>query len=529
MHTRPTLRYEQDFVEHFKNHLEQTVNNALDLTFSPPVSIVVRDFILDTEGSPDNSQHIIKVLPHRMVAEILHKQYSWNFQMDATDTQISNEIGCNLRQYFAGRARVSKNDDQMIIVCMPQVALSELLVEVDGYPNPTRGQKLFYGLEHIKRTSSIHLEVPAVLLVKNLRYHSARQRLDNMLRIVRISFSVQDEVSDNDGHGRTESYIQRVVDLFHKVLFASYGSPSMNGRLWDVVARVSKDDGQMRIARMPQDLCFLVALSLRNVLSQHSILERLYNDGNNGIYLRAMVELLPFDVKVKQILLWIADYLKAAEFRKAIYENKFRTQEFKSLLTFAQNDTSPNGLNLIFALLPPPLERYKYFGGKGNFRAISIVPTGGITHYFKLSPDLAATVPEDASRNYLPADFKISKTWQPDWDSSSGSQRDAFWHAISQVQCYTYQHDVRYGYIICDTGLRCFRRMGTKGPSGISFHGHVELSPVINWGDHGQKLTVMLVLWYLHMLAAEDDCILPNLWISEKHSGGKTFDYGRKH
>ncbi|KAF8524152.1 hypothetical protein BU17DRAFT_6809, partial [Hysterangium stoloniferum] len=118
-----------------------------------------------------------------------------------------------------------------------------------------------------------------------------------------------------------------------------------------------------------------------------------------------------------------------------------------------------------------------------------------------------STVPDDPGRNVLPGEFKFSNNWQPHWETSEDDKQiEAFWSALAQVQCYTYQHQVRYGYVICDTGLRCFRRVAKKDSSGreISKHGHVEISPVIRWNDNGQRLTIMLAVWYLHMVAAEE-------------------------
>ncbi|KAF8530010.1 hypothetical protein BU17DRAFT_59790 [Hysterangium stoloniferum] len=112
------------------------------------------------------------------------------------------------------------------------------------------------------------------------------------------------------------------------------------------------------------------------------------------------------------------------------------------------------------------------------------------------------------------------------WDVSDDlDQLDAFWSAVSQVQYYTYQYEVQYGYLISDTGFRCFQWEA-------SLHGRVLLSPPIKWDAKGEQLTLMLALWYLHLLAANDNRNLQSeLWTEEKSQDGtkrtKEFNSGR--
>ncbi|KAF8512301.1 hypothetical protein BU17DRAFT_96430 [Hysterangium stoloniferum] len=305
---------------------------------------------------------------------------------------------------------------------------------------------------------------------------------------------------------------------------------------------LSKED-QFEVARLFQEglnndtLSFLLALSLRNVLSQYTIPERLYSDDNYRHHLEAFVAVLPLNTKVNHILPWIA-MDKADKFRKLLCAREFKTEHVKPLIDSlppslkaacqGYQGTAAQALNFLFASLPSPLRRHRHFGGKENFGLIRMVPTGGIIRYQKLAPDLASNIPEQPNRNVLPGDFKFSKNWRPYWDVSNDlDQADAFWSAISQVQCYTYQYEVRYGYLISDTGFRCFQRV-SKSYSGkeASLHGQVLLSPPIKWDAKGEQLTLMLALWYLHLLAADDNRNLPSeLWTEETEGTKRTMEF----
>lgn len=68
---------------------------------------------------------------------------------------------------------------------------------------------------------------------------------------------------------------------------------------------------------------------------------------------------------------------------------------------------------------------------------------------------------------------------------------------LAQVNFYMRQHNARYGYILTNTELVAVKR--------LEGNGHLAVSTAVSWtrGGVGQ-ISVLLALWYLGMLAAED-------------------------
>jgi len=75
--------------------------------------------------------------------------------------------------------------------------------------------------------------------------------------------------------------------------------------------------------------------------------------------------------------------------------------------------------------------------------------------------------------------------------------------ALSQIHGYMDQHEARYGYIVTDQELICFRRSSTGW-------GHLEIGPAIRHDVKPNRETGVLnskyVLFYLHWKIANDDC-----------------------
>lgn len=119
-------------------------------------------------------------------------------------------------------------------------------------------------------------------------------------------------------------------------------------------------------------------------------------------------------------------------------------------------------------------------------------------------PDLAFFDPNlDAKTraNRAPGDIKPSYKWSLDQrNSPNPSIRMEFKQALSQVNFYMKQHHARYGFIITDRELVAIRR--------LDMNGNLDLSASIPWTSKGTaqnpQLTVSLGLWYLGMLAAND-------------------------
>ncbi|KAK9342433.1 hypothetical protein V1522DRAFT_425092 [Lipomyces starkeyi] len=69
---------------------------------------------------------------------------------------------------------------------------------------------------------------------------------------------------------------------------------------------------------------------------------------------------------------------------------------------------------------------------------------------------------------------------------------------LAQLNFYLDQHDARHGFILSDVELVAIRRLGRNGRLAIA-------APVSWRGGGVDRLSVLLGLWYLGMLAAEDD------------------------
>ncbi|KAJ9322391.1 hypothetical protein DTO027B5_128 [Paecilomyces variotii] len=123
-------------------------------------------------------------------------------------------------------------------------------------------------------------------------------------------------------------------------------------------------------------------------------------------------------------------------------------------------------------------------------------------HQFK--PDIAYFVdglPEGSANNRAPGDIKPSWKWRSAWvDSLNHIDRSEFRQALSQVNWYMKQHRSRYGFILTDCELVVFRRLDNNG--------NLQLARPISFTQYGNsqnpRMTVLLALWYLGMLAAQD-------------------------
>ncbi|KAA8641648.1 uncharacterized protein ATNIH1004_011784 [Aspergillus tanneri] len=132
--------------------------------------------------------------------------------------------------------------------------------------------------------------------------------------------------------------------------------------------------------------------------------------------------------------------------------------------------------------------------GEGNLAQIIDLFTPDTAYYDPLLP--APTRP-----NRVPGDLKPSFKWSLDLrNSSSPYERRQFKQALSQVNYYMKQHKTRFGYMLTDCELVAIRRLDNNG--------RLELSNSIPWNTSGTeshpRLTVLLALWYLGMLASDN-------------------------
>ncbi|KGM91616.1 uncharacterized protein PADG_12300 [Paracoccidioides brasiliensis Pb18] len=96
---------------------------------------------------------------------------------------------------------------------------------------------------------------------------------------------------------------------------------------------------------------------------------------------------------------------------------------------------------------------------------------------------------------------------EPTWEGAKiVSQRNEYHQALSQVNFYMNQHNSRYGFLVTNQELVAIRKLDENG--------NLELAQPILWTTGGTatqpRLTVMLALWYIGMLASHDQGV--NNW-----------------
>ncbi|PWY80833.1 hypothetical protein BO94DRAFT_548130 [Aspergillus sclerotioniger CBS 115572] len=102
--------------------------------------------------------------------------------------------------------------------------------------------------------------------------------------------------------------------------------------------------------------------------------------------------------------------------------------------------------------------------------------------------------------NRLPGEIKPSYTWSTALNILGPGRKFEFKQVLSQLNWYMKQHQAKYGFLLTDRELVAVKRLDGQGK--------LELSGSIPWDIHGSedqpRLTVLLALWYLGMLAAND-------------------------
>ncbi|KAK2755868.1 hypothetical protein FQN54_005664 [Arachnomyces sp. PD_36] len=131
----------------------------------------------------------------------------------------------------------------------------------------------------------------------------------------------------------------------------------------------------------------------------------------------------------------------------------------------------------------------------------SLTPDGFIPDFTYLVVSLVS----GTGPNRAPGDVKPSWKWNTAMATGGEFKQKEFRQVLSQVNWYMKQHNSRYGFVITDLEMVAIRRLDNNG--------RLELSAAIPWevgGGQQPRLTVMLALWYLGMLAAQDQG--PNRW-----------------
>lgn len=111
----------------------------------------------------------------------------------------------------------------------------------------------------------------------------------------------------------------------------------------------------------------------------------------------------------------------------------------------------------------------------------------------------------DSTRHRLPGTMRLSWEWNSTFQDGEPSEQNAYQSAVSTLEWYMRHRTSRYGFILTDAEFVAVRRME---------NGDLQLSAPIAWGTCGSfenpELTVLLALWYLGMLASENNG--PDRW-----------------
>ncbi|CEJ54427.1 hypothetical protein PMG11_00740 [Penicillium brasilianum] len=117
----------------------------------------------------------------------------------------------------------------------------------------------------------------------------------------------------------------------------------------------------------------------------------------------------------------------------------------------------------------------------------------------------------------LPGDIKLSHKWNMDMRYSNRHLQNEFRQVLSQVNFYMVQTVARYGFVLTDRELVVIRRSTDK--DGNSIKGSLDLAKPIPWNSglpaydptsgnqraRRVRFTVPLALWYLGMMASNDE------------------------
>lgn len=101
--------------------------------------------------------------------------------------------------------------------------------------------------------------------------------------------------------------------------------------------------------------------------------------------------------------------------------------------------------------------------------------------------------------NRAPGELKVSWKWRSSTRFSHNvSEKREYKEGLAQLNFYMGQHNARHGFILSDAELLPVKR--------LDGHGRLAVASSIPWGSGGiGQLSVLFGLWYLGMLAAEDD------------------------
>lgn len=106
---------------------------------------------------------------------------------------------------------------------------------------------------------------------------------------------------------------------------------------------------------------------------------------------------------------------------------------------------------------------------------------------------------DPSSPNRAPGELKVSWKWKSSYrNSRDREEMTEYKKVLAQVNFYSCQHQTRYGYVLTDTEFVAIKRLDANG--------RVAVAEPIPWvSDKEDESSLLLGLWYLGMLAAEED------------------------
>lgn len=143
--------------------------------------------------------------------------------------------------------------------------------------------------------------------------------------------------------------------------------------------------------------------------------------------------------------------------------------------------------------------------GPANLTRVNFCSAASTRFIQSCQPDLAFadfTQPRHARENRAPMDLKLSFKWHMGMrNSQDNNERRCFLQVLSQINFYMKMHHTKYGCIITNSEMVAIRRLDSDG--------NLELSTPIPWRSSTNdptelRLTMLLALWYLGMLTADE-------------------------
>lgn len=148
---------------------------------------------------------------------------------------------------------------------------------------------------------------------------------------------------------------------------------------------------------------------------------------------------------------------------------------------------------------------FEFLGPQLNARHLSEVTIDGgsaaeIINQFR--PDMAFTIVDGSyatNANRAPGDIKVSWKWHTSMRfHANHAVRTEYLQVLAQVNFYMKQHGARHGAILSNKELVAVKRLNANGCLAVA--------EPIAWSNGGEgRLSVLMGLWYLGMLSAEDD------------------------